>query len=63
MISVRVIGEISEDKAKTKDPTEKLNIGLISPLFFNSLSGSDQCKSEKIILQSLFFKFDVSTIF
>ena len=30
-------GEISEDKAKMKDPTEKLNIGLNSPLFFNSL--------------------------
>ena len=34
---ISLIGEISENKAKTKDPTEKLNIGLNSPLFFNSL--------------------------
>ena len=32
MISVRVLGEISEDKAETKGVTEKLNIGLNSPL-------------------------------
>ena len=32
MISVRVLGEISEHKAETKDVTEKLNIGLSSPL-------------------------------
>ena len=39
---ISLLGKISDaDKAKTKDPTEKLNIGLISPLFFNSLSGSD----------------------
>ena len=38
---IYLIGEISEDKAKTKGLTEKLNIGLNSPLFFNSLSGSD----------------------
>ena len=25
---ISLLGEISEDKAKTKDPTEKLNIGL-----------------------------------
>ena len=37
---ISLLGEISEDKAKTKDPTEKLNIGLTL------------CKSEKIILQS-----------
>ena len=30
---ISLLVEISEDKAKTKDQTEKLNIGLNSPLF------------------------------
>ena len=30
---ISLLGKISEDKAKRKDLTEKLNIGLNSPLF------------------------------
>ena len=45
---ISLLGKISDvDKAKTKDLTEKLNIGLISPFILQFALGSDLCNSEK----------------
>ena len=51
-ISLR--GEISEDKAKTKDLTEKLNIGLNSPLFLIRSEVVISVRVKRIILRSHF---------
>ena len=59
---ISLLGELSEDKAKTKDVTEKLNIGLNSPLFLIRSKVVISVRVKRLILQSSFFKFDVSTI-
>ena len=59
---ISLLGEISEDKAKTKDLTEKLNTGLNSHLFLICSKVVISVRVKRLILQSSFFKFDVPTI-
>ena len=59
---ISLLREISEDKAKTKGVTKKLNIGLKSPLFLIRSKVVISVRGKRLFLQSSFFKFDVSTI-
>ena len=59
---ISLLGEISEDKAKTKDLTEKLNIGLNSLYSLICSKVVISVRVKRLILHSSFFKVDVSTI-